>query len=229
MVTRPPLPHACPHVSPWHPAGARVQALCSPAPSVAQTVIGPAGLWHSAPIAQALQSPAQASEAPADFPPSLGSFPHRLRSTQPGLCSRGSGGVLSKPCGLHTGQLGAWEQLLVQRGTAPASTGLVYPTCAGAPLGSPEPAPPQPRRTETQSGHCRAPPHPAPLPTTPSASTPRLRAPPCFRPAPAAAPGGLCTAQCCEGKGTRSAMAGWPHVATPPLRSPPACSLQHPQ
>lgn len=80
--------------------GSKLSTPLSPAWPV--TVTWPAGLWHSAPTAQAPQSPAQASETPVDFPPSLGSFPHRLGSTQPGLCSRGNGGVLSKPCGLHT-------------------------------------------------------------------------------------------------------------------------------
>lgn len=80
--------------------GSKLSAPLSPAWPI--TVTWPAGLWHSAPTAQAPQSPAQASETPVDFPPSLGSFPHRLGTTQPGPCSRGNGGVLSKPCGLHT-------------------------------------------------------------------------------------------------------------------------------
>lgn len=72
--------------------------LSAPLPPVwPTTATWPAGLWPSAPTAQALQSPAQASEIPGDFPPSLGSLPHRLGPAQPGLCSRGNGGVSANP------------------------------------------------------------------------------------------------------------------------------------
>lgn len=65
---------------------------------------------------------------------------------------RGAQQTLWPPC---RGQLGARRQLLVQRGTAPASTRLMYPTHAGAPLGTPEPALPQPHCSETPSSCCR--------------------------------------------------------------------------
>lgn len=94
----------------------------------------------------------------------------------------------------HRGQLGAWEQLLLQRGTAPRSAGLVYPTCAGAPLGTPEPASPQPRGTETQSGHCRAPPRVGDAgPSLTSAHHIQ-----CLNPTPAGSP----LLQACSGGGT---------------------------